>query len=299
MTASPKAVLFEQELENIIDFLNHNYGTFAKGQKRIASFILSNIDRAPFLNADELAKHVNVSPSSVVRFSKKIGFSGYPEMQKSLQKLLIDKINTSGPYDRAKKFRQLIQDNEIFNSFSKDLSNLNKLIDSINYDDLKAFVDIIVGSKNKFVVANLSSYSLGHFFSFHSGKIIAGIQFLCDYDGGIFNYLKGLSSEDVVIAFCFPRYSTLTLKYSEYAAKKEAKIVSITDSKASPIYRMSKVCLFCPNDGYFLQNSNVAPMALLNCIIAEIFCRNKEQATKNLKEIEAISTKLNLIEKIY
>jgi len=298
MATFPKAAFSEQESENLIDFIEHNYAKLAKGQRRIASFILSSMDQASFLNANELAGCVNVSPSSVVRFSKKIGFRGYPEMQKRLQDLLVNKINTSGPYDRAKKFRQLIRDNEIFNSLSNDLANLNKLIDSINHEDLKAFVDIIVRSRNKFVIANLSSYSLGHFFYFHTSKIIPGIQFLCNYDGGIFNQVRQLNSEDVVIVFCFPRYTALTLTFAECSAKKGAKIVAITDSKVSPIHRLSTVCLFCPSDGYCLQNSNVASTALLNCIIAELFCRNKEQAIKSLEEIETISTKLNLIEKI-
>ena len=39
MTTSPKVALIEQELENIIDFLKHNYVRFAKGQKRISEQI--------------------------------------------------------------------------------------------------------------------------------------------------------------------------------------------------------------------------------------------------------------------
>jgi len=44
----------------------------------------------------------------------------------------------------------------------------------------------------------------------------------------------------------FPRFTKLTINFAQYAKKGGIKLISITDKKTSPLYKMSDVCLFCP-----------------------------------------------------
>ena len=67
---------------------------FSKGQKKIASYILTNYDKAAFMTASRLGKTVEVSESTVVRFAVELGYEGYPEMQKTLQELVRNKLTS-------------------------------------------------------------------------------------------------------------------------------------------------------------------------------------------------------------
>lgn len=79
---------------DILALIQENMHTFSKGQKRIASFILESYDKAAFMTASKLGKKVNVSESTVVRFAAELGYDGYPDMQRSLQKMIRNRLTS-------------------------------------------------------------------------------------------------------------------------------------------------------------------------------------------------------------
>ncbi len=57
-----------------------------KTQKVIAGFILDHSSDACFMTSTEIAARLGVSESSVIRFSRSLGFQGFMDFQKSLRK---------------------------------------------------------------------------------------------------------------------------------------------------------------------------------------------------------------------
>ena len=70
--------------EDILTLLQTMTPTFSKGQRRIATYITEEYDKAAFMTASRLGKTVGVSESTVVRFAVELGFEGYPSMQKAI-----------------------------------------------------------------------------------------------------------------------------------------------------------------------------------------------------------------------
>ena len=81
--------------KNILHTIQHDLGSFSKGQKRIAAFILENFDRAAFLTASKLGQEVGVSESTVVRFAAELGYGGYPSMQRALQEMIRGRLTST------------------------------------------------------------------------------------------------------------------------------------------------------------------------------------------------------------
>ena len=69
----------------------HN-ATLTKTQKLIAKYVLDNSADACFMTSTDIADTLGVSESSVVRFSRSLGYSGFMEFQKSLRKDYQDKV---------------------------------------------------------------------------------------------------------------------------------------------------------------------------------------------------------------
>ena len=72
--------------KNILHNIEKNMGSFSKGQKLIARFILENYDKAAFMTASKLGKTVQVSESTVVRFATQLGRNGSPRCRSSLRR---------------------------------------------------------------------------------------------------------------------------------------------------------------------------------------------------------------------
>ncbi len=282
--------------KNLKEYLETHFEQFTQTQKRLANYLLSNTDEASFLTADEIAAEINTTSSSVVRFAKEIGYSGYPELQKELRELVLAKINSIGQLERARHFK-IPQEGSVINlSLMKDLSNLNQLIKMKQEDNTNKFADVVLSSRKKYIIANRSALSLGHFLFFKTRMIIPDMFFLTNFDGGIFDVLKELNSEDVVIAISFPRYTKLTIDFARAAESQGIQVMSITDSRTSPLFKLSQVCLFSPCEGSTYLKSNVAAMALINAIISDIFSRDSNSAIHNLEKEEAILSDHNILE---
>jgi DNA-binding MurR/RpiR family transcriptional regulator len=281
--------------KNLIEYLEIKFETFTNTQKDLTNYLISNINDVAFFTADKIAEKVNSTPSSVIRFAKRIGYRGYPELQKDLQNLIMDKISVVEELETNKKFDSSKAETTIKLSLKKDFSNLNNLIKEINENSIKKFVNIIISSQKKYIIANRSALSLGHFFFFQLKKMVSGVFLLSNFDDGIFDMLRELNSEDVILAISFPRFTKLTINFAQYAKKGGAKLISITDKKTSPLHKISDICLFCPYESSAFFNSNVAAMALINAILSEMFNQRHNSTISNLKKEAVIRLKLDLL----
>jgi len=74
--------------ERIREVRGHLSPSFA----RLADFLLDSYAEASFLTATELAHALDLDPATVVRFSQKIGYPGYPELQREIRQKVKDQL---------------------------------------------------------------------------------------------------------------------------------------------------------------------------------------------------------------
>ena len=70
-----------KELREII----HN-AELTKTQQTIADFVLDHSSDACFMTSTEIADRLDVSESSVIRFARSLGYTGFMDFQKNLRK---------------------------------------------------------------------------------------------------------------------------------------------------------------------------------------------------------------------
>lgn len=68
--------------------------SFSKGQRRIAAYIEEHFDTVAFMTASRLGAAVGVSESTVVRFATELGYSGYAELQRAMQDMIRNRLNS-------------------------------------------------------------------------------------------------------------------------------------------------------------------------------------------------------------
>lgn len=58
----------------------------------LADFLLDSYAQASFLTATELAHKLDLDPATVVRFAQKLGYPGYPELQREIRQKVKDEL---------------------------------------------------------------------------------------------------------------------------------------------------------------------------------------------------------------
>ena len=256
--------------------LNKNYKTLSKGQKQLAAYITENYDRAAFITASKMGRIVGVSESTVVRFAYALGYDGYPELQKSLQELIRNKLTS---VQRI----QLTGDLQ-----PNDVSNIRATIDSIDNASFNAAINALLEAKKVYIVGLMSAAPLAQFLAYYLGFVMDNVVMVSGAMGNIYEDLFRISSEDVCIGISFPRYSNRTIDALDFARGKGATIIAITDSVSSPIAEKAEHALIARSDMAGFADSLVAPLSLINAIIVACSLRRREQVSNTLSQLEGI-----------
>lgn len=265
--------------------LNKNYKTLSKGQKQLAAYITENYDRAAFITASKMGRIVGVSESTVVRFAYALGYDGYPELQKSLQELIRNKLTS---VQRIQLTGDL-QPNDVLRSVLKsDVSNIRATIDLIDNASFNAAINALLEAKKVYIVGLMSAAPLAQFLAYYLGFVMDNVVMVSGAMGNIYEDLFRISSEDVCIGISFPRYSNRTIDALDFARGKDATIIAITDSVSSPIAEKAEHALIARSDMAGFADSLVAPLSLINAIIVACSLRRREQVSDTLSQLEGI-----------
>jgi DNA-binding MurR/RpiR family transcriptional regulator len=81
-----------------------------------------------------------------------------------------------------------------------------------------------------------------------------------------------------------PRYSRTTLDLGNFARKRGAALLAITDAPSSPLVAVADMTLFAPARNRFLPNSPTAAFAVADALITTL-ARERPDAVEALKSL--------------
>ncbi len=267
--------------------LNDVYPSLSKGHKKIADYISENYDKAAFMIAAKLGETVGVSESTVVRFATVLGYAGYPELQRHLQEMIRSKLTS---VQRMEVSNVRIDEVDVLDkALEADISMIRSTLEQTSRMDFSESVKEINKARRIYVLGVRTSASLASFMVFYL-KIIFDDVVLIDTSSAseMFEHLFRISKEDVCIAISFPRYSRQTVNALCFAKNRGATIISITDSKLSPIAPLADHLLVARSNMVSFVDSLVAPLSLINALIAASARSRKDDVYQNLQTLESI-----------
>ena len=107
----------------------------------------------------------------------------------------------------------------------------------------------------------------------------------------------GITPDDVVLAFSFPRYSSATLKAAQYCRGLGATVIGITNSNLSPLAQNSDHILVAKSDMVSLVDSLVAPLSVVNALLVALASARETEVQKSLGTLERVWEEYNIYEK--
>lgn len=273
--------------KDLINEINLKYQTLSKGQKRLATYILENYDRAVFLTATNLGREVGVSESTVVRFAMGLGYKGYPEFQKAMEELVSKRLS------RVERMEVTYGHNSQSQLLENVLtSDMEKIKHTMEHMDARAFelaVDILLHARKVYVIGLRSCAPLANFLGFYLNMLLDDVHFInTNSTTEIFEQMVRIGKEDVIVGISFPRYSMRTLKALEFANHRNAKVITLTDDLHAPINLYSSCNLVAKSDMVSIVDSLVAPLSVINALVVGICMKQKGKVIRNLEELERI-----------
>lgn len=282
--------------DDILAILEEKEPTFSKGQRRIAGYITESYDKAAFMTASRLGKTVGVSESTVVRFAVELGYEGYPEMQKAMQEMVMNRLTA---VQRIEVANDQIGNQDILTKvLQADADKLRQTAETISRDSFHAAVNAILKARRIYVMGVRSAAPLANFAGYYLNYMFDDIRVITASGAGeMFENLVRITPEDVVLAFSFPRYSSATLKAAQYCRGVGATVIGITNSNLSPLAEKSDYVLTAKSDMVSLVDSLVAPLSVVNALLLALAAAREKEVQKSLETLERVWEKYNIYEK--
>ena len=265
---------------NLLQYIRQNYESFTEREKRIADYLLNDNNDIIEMSAKEIGDATNTSAPTVVRFSKKLGFSSLNEMKIKLSISLSNSKN-------KEEFEYLDRDLSTKSIISGVKQSIHTIIDEtvnlISECELDNAIDLLSKAKNIYVfsvgVSNLVGLDLYYKMSRINKRCIA------HSDTHLQITSSALMEEgDVAVAISYSGDTKEVILCAENAKKNNIPLIVITKASINnSLEEYSYVTLHVPFVEKSLREgamtSRISQLAIIDMLFLGI-------ARSNIKDVE-------------
>jgi DNA-binding MurR/RpiR family transcriptional regulator len=270
--------------DTLINEVLQIFDSLTQSQKAVANYMMENSNAIAFNTLDDLAQKIGVSTTTIIRFARRLGYSGYSEMQQKIQKQIEGKISL--PERLSETSSSFKRDQLLIDSFQNDIANLNLTLAKLSEEDLESTISTIIAGKNIYVLGLRGSFSLAHYMASRLGQIKEHVHLIQAVGMTYPEEIISAGAGDVCIAYMFPRYSKMVANIVLQLKKHGVKIILFTSQNYSVIKSYGDIILPCSIKSVSIKNSLVAPMCLSNYLVAAVATENYSNAMNVLVRIE-------------
>lgn len=230
--------VFEVFMKSIYNEMHHLYDEMGKAEKRIADYILNDPQNIIGMSISDLAENCNCGVSTVVRFSRRLGFNGYQGLKVQLAAELgsVSSVNC-----------EILPDDSCFDIFTKQINEIYLTLKNtqniLNSELLEKSAEAILKAERIIIVGLGNSASVAQDFAHKLLRVGLNSQSCSD------NHLQAiiashLTRKDVLIGISHSGSSKDIVEAMEFAKIGGAKTICITNYGKSPIVKSADISLF-------------------------------------------------------
>lgn len=259
------------------------YDKMGSAERRIADWLLENPGEIIPLSIVELAERCSCGEATIVRFARRLGFSGYQDLKISL-------AQESGTGSVSTTVSAEDSAGELFEKVCNDIYlSLEKTKPVLDAGALQRACEVISGACRIVIFGLGNSASIAR--DAEHKFLRAGLHAVAYSD----NHMQVIAAShlgagDVVLAVSHSGSSKDIIDACEIARKAGATVIAITNAGKSPIRACSDILLHTSSDetkyNILALNSRIAQLAIINVIYYYVVVHRSEEAAEAIRETE-------------
>ncbi|MBW2368863.1 MAG: MurR/RpiR family transcriptional regulator [Deltaproteobacteria bacterium] len=275
---------------NLLQVLRDRYGTMSDTYKKIAEFIINNMETATFASLGELSKKIGVSDATLIRFARELGFKGFQDFRKTM----VDYIRRIiYPSHKVKSSTDQADLPVLEKVWKMDIEFINHTMSEIDREWFKHVIDLITDARRIHTMGWGVSSFLAEFLAFQLERIGYDAVALTRERHPLIERMVHVKEGDILIVFDFQFYSHEIVEAVEYMKSyvKGVRLITVTSDASAQIVQYADYSFFSTfwavvGQSESLMGSLSAPMCLINAICEAVSAQDPEKATASLENIE-------------
>lgn len=249
--------------------IQENYKRLTPGFRKLADHILQNTIDAAFLTPTELARQVNVDPTTIVGFCRELGYNTYEDLSQEIRQHIRQQLIAT--YQDI----HTLEEAEFLNRLQ---SNLIQHLQQFQATQTAILTQAIAVLRNAPRV-----WAVGDFLSFEIASIfVQGLQMLGKPATvshttmtEIATYLTHMQAGEVMFAVAIKHYDIDTSYALKLARAKGLKTICLAGAAAEMAAREAEITLTIPPQSSIAPLNFEAPLAIIGLIWEALVAYNK------------------------
>ena len=268
---------------NIVEIIKDALDDMTRSERQVASHYLAHPNDFAFCTLDTIAEKIDTSTTSVLRFSRRIGFKGYKDFQQAVQ----SQINLQPQL--PEKFQRSLNrgPNMLLHKVARDVQCIQETFENMDEQKVAAAVALVSEAKRVFTFGSRESFALAHYAYTRFASVRPDVSMLQTQSGQIESVLS-LGRGDVCIVFLFHRYTRQTVKILELMAKREVSVILVTDPPYEDLEKTAQILLPCLVDCAGIKNTAAAPIVLMDYLCDAVAAKLGDRSLEHMKNAEAL-----------
>lgn len=234
--------------------------------RKIASFIEKNYMQVIFMTAEKLASELGVSQGSVSKFCIALGYHGYADFVRTLQRLVGRELTAPSRYLYTAESTHHTDD-----VIEKEIENLRSLKEITQSEDYHTLVDDMAGAEHLILLSARMSATLLDYLKYVLDKLRGGVEMITP---GSSAFDLAAWHEDpaktLIVAIGLPRYPKVLVDKMRELHGAGFHIDAITDSRFSPLCAVSDHFVLIPTTSASIFDIYSTPMMFLNLLASDL-----------------------------
>ncbi|ELY4519214.1 MurR/RpiR family transcriptional regulator [Cronobacter muytjensii] len=280
---------------NTLILIRQRYPTLAQSDRKLADFLLQFPDYARHLSSQQLATEAGVSQSSVVKFSQKLGYKGFPALKLAISEALASQNNIHsiavhneilGDDPLRLVGEKLIKENLAAMHASLDINPEEKLLASVG----------LLRNARRIVLTGIGASGLvAKNFSWKLMKI--GLNAVAEQDmHALLATVQALEPEDLLVALSYSGERREINLAADEALRVGARILAITGFTPNALQQRATQCLYTIAEEQATRSAAIsstsAQMMLADLLFMALVQQDLEKAPERIRHSEALVKKL-------
>lgn len=280
--------------DRVIDRILAHSDQFTARQRRIAGMIVEKLEDAAFMSIQVLAKEASVSEASVVRFARKIGYEGYPELREALREALMQRWLSS------QRLQSTLLDIEesgsiIRNAVERQIKYLRELLHTVTDEDVTECAEWIRQARRLLVWGEGSAAAPALTIAFWVSRFGVDARLINETGRNLFEHLASIGENDLIVAFAFRRESPEVRQMFEWGGEQGARRLLITDAPQWPMASVADKVLVVKRGPVGIYRSMSVPVLVADAIVVATARILGDQAIESLRRLDHLRNRYGFV----
>ncbi len=273
--------------ESISERISEKLDAMPSGERRAAHALIADYPMLGMKTVAEFAQRAGVSSPTILRFVSRLKFLNYADFQLTLQRELVEQVQS--PLLRSRAQSLPAAKNGMSPFAQAVIENIEETFAHLSVSDLAHLSELLSDPKRRIhLLGGRFTDALARYMAAHLRIIRADVFHVSGQEGNWRDLLIDMGKRDTLVIFDIRRYQESLFSFAEKAAARGVMIVLITDQWLSPVARVARHVITCRTAAPSAWDSSAALFVLIEALVAQLTSESGPKAAARIAALETL-----------